>query len=123
MIEGLPYVLFYQKCNINKEKQRNDFDINSFNIENYNFNNDNIISNSDKITLYFKYEDKEGYIDTERNKKISHLINELNRKYEISKNSQLFLEEYNGLTLLENYKKVEDYPNLKNGSRVVVVAN
>ena len=123
MIEGLPYVLFYQKCNINKEKQGNDFDINSFNIENYNFNNDNIISNSDKITLYFKYEDKEGYIDTERNKKISHLINELNRKYEISKNSQLFLEEYNGLTLLENYKKVEDYPNLKNGSRVVVVAN
>ena len=124
MIEGLPYVLFYQRCNSNRKNQENDFNINSFNkMDKYDFNNENHMAYSNKMTLYFRYNDKELYLDTEKEKRFYDLINELHRKYELPKNISLYLETNNDLIILEYNKKIEDYPSIKNKTTIICIEN
>ena len=124
MIEGLPYVLFYQRCNSNRKNQENDFNINSFNkMDKYDFNNENHMAYSNKMTLYFRYNDKELYLDTEKEKRFYDLINELHRKYELPKNISLYLETNNNLIPLEYNKKIEDYPSIKNKTSIICIGN
>ena len=95
IIENLPYVLFYQKININK-------------------NNPNI------ITLYITYYDKEVYIDVEKEITIAELINRLIKKYNFPNNIILSLSENNNLIQLSPQSSLVNYPNIKNGSKIVI---
>ena len=119
MIEGLPYVLFYQKCNVNKNNAQN----NNFNSDMDMDNNENSIEDPDKIVLYFKYNDKEVYLETDKDKRIYDVIKDLHKKYGTPKESSLYLEGNNELILLEYYKRISDYPNIKNKSKIVVIQN
>ena len=76
-----------------------------------------------QITLFFKYDDKEFYLDTNKDKRILDLIKELNKRYGIPKDSSLYLEGDNELILLEYYNKISQYPKIKNNSKIVVVKN
>jgi ubiquitin carboxyl-terminal hydrolase 2/21 len=121
MIEGLPYVLFYQKIDVNK-KNNNSQDNNVDDIY-MNDENENYIEDPNQITLFFKYDDKEFYLDTNKDNRIRDLIKELNRRYGIPKDSSLYLEGDNELSLLEYYNKISQYPKIKNNSKIVVVKN
>ena len=121
MIEGLPYVLFYQKIDVNK-RNNNSQDNNVDDIY-MNDENENYIEDPNQITLFFKYDDKEFYLDTNKDNRIRDLIKELNKRYGIPKDSSLCLEGDNELILLEYYNKISQYPKIKNNSKIVVVKN
>ena len=121
MIEGLPYVLFYQKIDVNK-KNNNSQDNNADDIY-MKYENENYIEDPNQITLFFKYDDKEFYLDTNKDNRIRDLIKELNKRYGIPKDSSLYLEGDNELILLEYYNKISQYPKIKNNSKIVVVKN
>ena len=119
MIEGLPYVLFYQRCDVNKNNAQN----NNFNEDIDIDNNENLIEDPDKLVLYFKFNDKEGYLETDKDKRIYDIVKDLNNKYGIPKDSSLYLEGKDELLLLEYYKKIRDYPKIKNKSKIVIIQN
>ena len=125
MIEGLPYVLFYQKCKVNDKVQENIFNQghNMDNMNMYNDDNEIIIDDPNQFTLYFKYNDKELYLDTDRDKRIYDIINDLHKKYRTPKEVSLYLEADSNLILLEYYKSIKDYPKIINGSKLVVINN
>ena len=91
VIEGLPYVLFYQKC----------------------------YKNQNKIILYIKYNDKECYIEVEKEIIISELIKRLNAKFGIPLNLKLCLKENNNSIQLMPDNKISQYPTIKDGSRII----
>jgi ubiquitin carboxyl-terminal hydrolase 2/21 len=95
IIENLPYVLFYQRINLNK-------------------------NNSNMITLYISYYDKEVYIDVEKEITISELINRLCKKYDFPNNLILFLSDNNNLIQLSPQSTIANYPNMKNGSKIII---
>ena len=82
-IEGIPYVLFYQRC-----KSHN---------------------NKNKITLYVNYNEKQFFVDVDKNMKFSQLINLLNLKYKLPKNINLILSDQNNFISFENDKTINDY--------------
>ena len=125
MIEGLPYVLFYQKCKVKDKVQENIFNQghNMDNMNMYNDDNEIIIDDPNQFTLYFKYNDKELYLDTDRDKRIYDIINDLHKKYRTPKEVSLYLEADSNLILLEYYKSIKDYPKIINGSKLVVINN
>ena len=88
--EGIPYVLFYQKCH-----------------------------NTNTITLYVKYIDKEVYIEVDKEITISELINKVHIKYSFPKNLQLYLQTDNNLILLLYSDKISQYPDIKDFSKIV----
>ena len=93
-IEGIPYVLFYQKCHKNKIKQIKKQENNA---------------SPDQINLYFNYNDKQFYLSVDRTIKIKSLIKILIHKYEISKSSKLYLQKDINLTCLNNNYSIEEY--------------
>ncbi len=100
---GIPYVLFYQKINPNKSID--------YIIQN---------NNSSMITLYFTYKDKEYYLDVDKNKSFSLIINELRQIYHISKNSSLLLSTGNNMIKIEASKN-PFYYNLKNNDKITII--
>ena len=131
-IEGIPYVLFYQKCNLNKKlynivnnkiysSSNINNAINSINQGYYNYNR-NDRNRQNKITLYFKYDDKEVFLDVEKNITFDDIIKSLNIKYRIPKNVTLLFENNNNYNSLENNRKVRDY-NLKNEDKIIIIKN
>ena len=88
MIEGIPYVLFYQKYE--------------------NANN--------QITLYIRYHDKELYIDVEKDINVSELVKRIKTKYEIMMNLQLSSMYNNNLIPLNLGTSLSQYPQIKNNS-------
>ena len=126
-IEGIPYVLFYQKCN------NGTFDkINSNNYENYNdnyinysngFKNEGKQDNS-SITLYFNYNEMQIPLSVfPKYNRISpsSLVNELTSKYDyIPQNIMLFIQNGDSLDNLRDYL----YNNkLKDGDKITIVEN
>ena len=91
MIEGIPYVLFYQKCYV-KENM---------------------------ITLYVRYYDKEVYVDVEKDIIISELINRIHIQYEIPLNIMLYLQLDDNLIPLLPNNMISQYPNIKDRSIIV----
>jgi hypothetical protein len=91
MIEGIPYVLFYQKCYV-KENM---------------------------ITLYVRYYDKEVYVDIEKDIIISELINRIHIQYEIPLNIMLYLQLDDNLIPLLPNNMISQYPNIKDRSIIV----
>ncbi len=97
-IEGIPYVLFYQKKKENKE---------------------NI------IILYININKKQFYLDVDINTKINDFNNMLIKKYNLPNKINLFLyknnnQEVNARMPIDNKKTLKDY-NLKNEAIITVV--
>ena len=73
------------------------------------------------LTLYFIYNDKEFYVDIDKNQTIKQIIKELNQKYGIDKKCSLYFEEGNDFIRLEDNKKIRDYPSIKNETKLTVL--
>ena len=125
-IEGIPYVLFYQKKNSDKtnEKKHNFY-------ENYYFNNGkqildkfNNLNNQDKnsIELCFIYNDKEFKLSVKKNKiSAEYLFSKLINKYDIiPDNSSLLFQTEENMYNLGDYLKNN---KLKNGDKIIVIPN
>ena len=127
-MEGIPYVLFYQKCN-NVIFDKN----NSNNYGNYN-NNYMGYSNGFKnegnkdnnyINLCFNYNGMEIPLSVaQRHNRISpsSLVNELTSKYDyIPNNILLFIKNGDSLDNLRDY--LYNNNNLKNGDKLIILDN
>ena len=81
--------------------------------------------NSEAITLYFIYRDKEFYLDADVDKRIGELIGELNKKYNIPINVSFYSEVDNNLIYLDYEKKINDYPKIINNSnsKIIIINN
>ena len=113
MINGMPYVLFYQK--IDKEEKDKDIKI-----------NDDKKDMEVILTLYFEFQDsqKEIYLDINKDELISKIIKDLNNKYDMPTNYSLQLKgDNNNLISLDNNKKIKDYPEIKNDSKLLIISN
>jgi ubiquitin carboxyl-terminal hydrolase 2/21 len=99
---GIPYVLFYQKINPNKPI-------------------DNIMqkNNSNEITLYFSFNNKEYYLGIENNILFKDIIIKLRQKLNISKNICLFFCISEKCIRLED-NKTPIYYNLKNYDKIAI---
>jgi len=94
-IEGIPYVLFYQKCNKNKNK-----------IKKNKKKEDN---DPNKISLYFNYNDKQFYLEVDKNIKIKKLIKKLINKFDLNEDIKLYLEKGNDFNCLNDNYSILDY--------------
>ena len=92
-VEGIPYVLFYQKCNKNKFKK-------------FKKNDDN---DPKKISLYFNYNDKQFYFEVYKTIKIKYLIKMLMEKYEINQSINLYQQKDKDFNILNENYSIEDY--------------
>ena len=116
IIEGLPYVLFYQRFDRNLNK-------NNENIQPNEINKNNIPPNGNMLTLYFNYNDKEFYIDIDKSSTVKQIIKDLSKKYGIKKNSSLYMTEGNQFNRLDDKKKIKDFPNIKNETKLTILDN
>ena len=113
-IEGIPYVLFYQKYDISKVHKVNG---------NKSFSNKKENDNSDNsITLLINYNDKQYYLDVNKNEKIKNVIKSLYKKYNTPKDADLYLQKDNQYIELENEKTLEDY-NIKDQATLTLLFN
>ena len=125
-IEGIPYVLFYQKIKSDKTN------IKKYHFyEKYYFNNDkqildkfnNIIKQDNNlIELYFIYSDKEFKLSVKKSKiSAEYLFSKLIEKYDIiPDNSSLLFQTEENMYNLEDYLKNNQ---LKNGDKIIVIPN
>ena len=105
-IEGIPYVLFYQKFNQDKKNV-----------------NKNIRANKnakENIVLFFNYEDKQFYLEVEKTKKIKHLIKELVNQYNIPNNFSLYLTKDDQFLELDPSSTIQSY-NLENNQQLTII--
>ena len=125
-IEGIPYVLFYQKINSDKtNKKKYHFDDNSYcNIDKQNLDKFNNISkqNKNSIELCFIYSDKEFKLSVKKSKiSAEYLFSKLINKYDIiPDNSSLLFQTEENMFNLEDYLKNN---KLKNGDKIIVIPN
>ena len=84
-VEGIPYVLFYQKRNKNEFKK-------------FKKKENNISHN--QISLYFNYNDKQFYLVVDKTFKIKFLIKMLMEKYEIIQSINLYQEKDKDFNIL-----------------------
>ena len=110
---GIPYVLFYQKYKDSNPLNRTE----EVNTEVYNNR-----TNENKITFYFKYDEKEGFLDIARNKLFLEAKNEICKKYEwIPKESWNYYKI--GSEKMDNidfYKTIADN-GIKNGDKIFII--
>ena len=122
-MEGIPYVLFYQKCG-NKIIIKNDS--NNTN-EKYGNKDDRYLNvfgkqRNNSIPLYFIYNDKELYLSVDRDFKYAfYFINELTKKYNyIPRNISLFIQIDDSMFDLEEYLRNN---KLKDKDKIIVIDN
>jgi sulfur relay (sulfurtransferase) DsrC/TusE family protein len=75
------------------------------------------------LTLYFNYNDKEFYIDIDKSSTVKQIIKDLSKKYGIKKNSSLYMTEGNQFNRLDDKKKIKDFPNIKNETKLTILYN
>ena len=149
-IEGIPYVLYYQKYNSNKKIEENDYNKNLsynyqekmyYNVKQSKYSNEDkykkyknknshdggndwknkYYNNDTQITLYFLYNDKEVYLDISKNEKFYYIIKKLTDKYKrIPKNIILCYQEGENMTTLEETKTPNNY-GLTNNDKIIVI--
>ena len=105
---GVPYVLYYQKTkNLILEKSMN---------EEYN------TKNNMPFVLYFTYNEKEGYLETKENEKLSKFLKKLFSKYSLNpgENVGYYIEKNNNLLPLDISKTISEN-ELKNENKIVIV--
>jgi hypothetical protein len=120
-IEGLPYVLFYQKCNSNNgafESQNNNYNYNYINL-----NSANNESFQEYITLYFTCNDKEYYLTVEKNKiNYQYLVIKLKEQYDFFQNNIQLLIQTNNNNLIDLDEYLKSY-KLKDGDKIILIEN
>ena len=136
-VEGIPYVLYYQRYQ-NNQGQNNNFNNNNFNINinnkfsNNNNNNAKINNffedkeatasfNNNKKTIYLKfmYNDKDYDLEIKRKSTIEDMIIQLHKKYKIPKDVMVLSEKTN----MVPYKletKIND-TNLNNNDILIII--
>jgi hypothetical protein len=127
-LEGIPYVLFYQKCNSNNEIfEKKNIDYTHENYDNKDKRYLNMFKNEEKkdnnyIGLNFIYNDKEFFLSVYREYKYSFsFINALTKKYDfIPNNILLFIQTGDEMLNLEDYLRDN---KLKDGDKVIVIEN
>ena len=126
--DGIPYVLFYQRTDLNtiqKSNNNNAFS-KTWPLNNNNNNKDENTNNktdeSDIIYLYFYYNDQEYILEVEDEKmKIKDLINKLrDDNRDIPKNIGLYFQTEDNFLQLENHKTIKDY-DIHNGSKLTLL--
>ena len=118
---------------INKDK--NESDILDDNIKPQKINNkkskenklsnqvqdNNINTDINILKLFFTLDDEEYCIYIDKNSTIEQVVKELNKKYEINKDSMLVLEDNNDLITLNYDKKIMEYQKIKNQSKLIIL--
>ena len=118
-VEGIPYVLYYQRYgenNNNNNNVQNGSDnsfkeqMKNYTLQNQNNNNNEDIksnNNKDEIHLNFTYEDNKCELDIQKNKTIGALIKQLKKELNIPKNKDIMvcsLKQNNMKTLIYDWK-------------------
>jgi len=124
--DGIPYVLFYQRTDLDKIQKSYNNNISKNWVSNRNYkteeaNNKNN-DNNNKIFLYFYYNENEYFLEVEDEKiTIKNLINKLktNNK-DIPRNFSLYFQTAEDFLALENYKTIKDY-DIQNGSKLTII--
>ena len=100
---GIPYVLFYQKYNYQQNY--------------YLYNN----INQKGFILYFTYDDKEGYLETNQNILFINFIKQLYSKYKWLPKSGVGFYIMKGMDLVELEMKKNLFENgIKNGDKIII---
>ena len=117
-IEGIPYVLFYQKSDINNKQNIN------FNDEEEKFIkiNDDLEDNKnqDIINLNFNYEEKQFNLFVSKNMKIKNVIKKLTKENNLPRNITLFFDNNGNFDKLDDSKYIKDY-DIKNNSELTII--
>ena len=102
--KGIPYVLFYQrkgKLVYPKKKKENG-----------------------SLTLYFKYNEKEGYLETNENEYFLNVKNQIYEKYNFIQNQEVnfYIQKSDDKLekILDDYKTIKEY-NLKDEDTIIIV--
>ena len=104
-VEGIPYVLFYQKCTKSKFKHIKKKESNA---------------SPNQISLYFNYNEKQFYLTVEKTITIKFLIKILMEKYEINKRIKLYQEKGNDFKCLNDNYSIEDY-HIEDGAVLTIL--
>ena len=110
---GIPYVLYYQRCNIKEE---------TIVAEEPSKN----VKDNNIFTLYFKFGDKQVYLDIDKNKYnyFYEIKDELCKKYKMNPNesNNYYIKKQTQMIEIEMFKPIEEY-NIKNGEEIWVIKN
>ena len=106
---GIPYVLYYQRSNMEEEKVVEEEPSDNF-------------LDSNTITLYFTYEGKEVYLDLSKNKYLFQVKEELCAKYNWipPESNNYYKMQENKMLDIEMDKTIEEN-NLKNGDKICII--
>ena len=114
-IEGIPYVLFYQKSEVNKKQ-------NSIINNIININNDiEDKKNPSSIDLIFNYEEKQFNLSVSKSMKIKNVIKKLKKEYDIIPNNiGLYFFNNGNFDKLDESNFIKDY-DIKNNSELTIL--
>jgi len=118
-IEGIPYVLFYQKFDINKNLNNNINIISNI----ININNDlEGKKNPNYINLIFNYEQKQFSLSVNKAMKIKNVIKKLTQEHDIiPRNIGLYFFNNGNFDKLDDSQHIKDY-DIKNNSELTILA-
>ena len=120
-LNGIPYVLFYQRTDLDKlQKPHNNNYSNNWISNKKNEDINKKINETKNITLYFNYNEKAYYLEVDEKIKIEDLINNLYKKYRIPKNCSIFFQNQNDCIGLEGHKTIYDY-NIQDGNTLTII--
>jgi len=127
-LEGIPYVLFYQKCNSNNDIFENKNS--NYTHENYEKKNERYLDifknegrqDNNSVALYFIYNDKELPLSVSRYLRYNFsFIKALTKEYDfIPENILLFIQIGDNMPNLEDYLKDN---KLNDGDKIIVIDN
>jgi len=108
---GIPYVLFYQRINIKKEKIDKEFKVKN------NINNDKNV-----FVLYFTYGGKEAYLDLTKDKLFYEVKNQLCQKYSWIPQDTInyYIMKENKMHDIDMNKTIEEN-GIKNGDKICII--
>ena len=120
-LNGIPYVLFYQRTDLDKlQKPHNNNYSNNWISNKKNEDINKKINETKNITLNFNYNEKEYYLEVDEKIKIEDLINNLYKKFRIPRNCSIFFQNQNDCIGLEGHNTIYDY-NIQDGNTLTIV--
>ena len=115
---GIPYVLYYQKYQINENLTSSDTKNKKEPLDNSKSNDKNV------FVLYFKCGEKEGYIEltgNEINELFYEIANKIKKKYSyLPQEVNFYLMKNNNMINIDKYKGLKEN-NIKNGDKILIV--
>ena len=137
-VDGIPYVLYYQRINNNNQNIEKDSIIKTHmknfvqentrprrsktvQINNFTKSDDKKKKNKDEIHLIFNYEQKSYELDVNKNIKVKAMINALNKKYNISKNVMILKQIDNDNLVTFKVSDKINIHNLKDNDVLTIV--